>query len=340
MIPHKIPRRLSSRARAFNWMLRFTAKPAIFFFHDHPAALKAFDVAYTQACTLLKFNHTPKAIKITTQKLTHCEGEWLRARGINDRKVIYYLHGGAYFLSSPKLHRAVTWRLSSFLRRSVFAVDYRDAPTHDIEHCLEDAIEGYEFLLKSGFKPEDIVIAGDSAGGHLSLLTLQHLRDHGKPLPAAALLISPWTDLSCQSDSLTTNNLVDPFFWERAIRTMGGFFTKTRDAATPLLSPVNGDFSGLPPLMFLVGSIEVLRDDARRAAEKAFDAGVKVCYEEWQGMPHVFPFFSNIIPEGRKAFKHMATFVQAVENGALTHYLKQHSQMHARHPYEPIGSYA
>lgn len=340
MIPHKIPRRLSSRARAFNWALRLTAKPAIFFFHDHPTALKAFDIAYTQACTLLKFNHTPKAIKITQQKLTHCEGEWLRARGINTKKVVYYLHGGAYFLSSPKLHRSMTWRLSSFLRRSVFALDYRDAPTHDIEHCLEDAVEGYEFLLNSGFKPEDIIIAGDSAGGHLSLLTMQYLRDHNRPLPAAALLISPWTDLSCQSDSLHKNNLSDPFFWGHAIRTMGGFFTKSRDAAEPILSPVNGDFTGLPPLMFLVGSIEVLRDDARRAAERAFDAGVKVCYEEWRDMPHIFPFFSNVIPEGRKAFKHMATFVQAVENNSLTQYLKQHTLLHSQHPYEPIGSYA
>lgn len=336
MTPHKIPHRLSVRAKAFNWALRLTAKPVIYFFDDHPAALKTFDTIYTQACTLLQLNHTPKAIRIHTEKLTHCEGEWVIAKGVNADKVIYYLHGGAYFLSSPKLHRSITWRLSSFNRRSVFALDYRVAPKHDLAHCLEDAVEGYQHLLNSGFKPENIIIAGDSAGGHLSLITLQYLRDNNMPLPAGAVLISPWTDLSCESESLKQNNWSDPFFWEKAIRTMSDFFSESRPECIPLLSPVNGDFSGLPPLMIMVGSIEVLRDDARRAARKALKDGVSVCYEEWHDMPHIFPFFSAYVPEARRAFKHISAFISAVDANAVAWYIREHQNLHAEHPsYQP-----
>lgn len=332
MTPHKIPHRLSVRANAFNWMLRLTAKPAIYFFDDHPVALKAFDTIYSQACTLLQLNHTPKAIRTYTEKLTHCEGEWVMAKGVSADKVIYYLHGGAYFLSSPKLHRSITWRLSSFNRRCVFALDYRVAPEHDITHCLEDAIDGYQHLLNSGFKPENIIIAGDSAGGHLSLLTLQYLRDHGLPLPAAAVLISPWTDLACESDSLHHNNLRDPYFWGKAIRKMGGFFADAGETENPLLSPVKASFVGLPPMMIMVGSIEVLRDDARRAARKALAEGVSVCYEEWQDMPHIFPFFSAYIPEARRAFKHMSSFISAVDANQVAWYVREHQQLHDDHP--------
>jgi monoterpene epsilon-lactone hydrolase len=324
MIPHKLPERPSLRAQAFNWTLRFTAKPAIYFFNDHPVALKAFDTLYTSACKALMINHTPRSVRTSTRRLSHCSGEWVMAKGARADKVIYYLHGGAYFLSSPLLHRSITWRLSRSNRRSVFALDYRTAPEATLEDCLTDALEGYGFLLASGIPPENIIIAGDSAGGHLALLTLQHLRNKGLPQPSAAVLISPWTDLSCASASLSDNNWRDPYFWEKAIRTMGGYFAGQHGSSHSLLSPVDGDFSGLPPLMIMVGSIEVLRDDARRAARRAMEAGVPVCYEEWRDMPHIFPFFSAYIPEAKRAFRHIGSFVQAVDAGKARWYVAEH----------------
>jgi monoterpene epsilon-lactone hydrolase len=328
MIPHRLPERPSLRAQAFNWTLRFTAKPAIFFFNDHPVALKAFDTLYTTACKALLINHTPRSVRTVTHRLSHCSGEWVMAKGARADKVIYYLHGGAYFLSSPLLHRSITWRLSRSNHRSVFALDYRTAPEASLEDCLADALEGYRFLLASGIKAEDIIIAGDSAGGHLSLLTLQHLHQAGLPQPSAAILISPWTDLACSSASLSTNNWRDPYFWESAIRTMGGYFADQEGARHTLISPVDGDFSGLPPLMIMVGSIEVLRDDARRAAQKASAAGVPVCYEEWRDMPHIFPFFSAYLPEAKRAFRHISSFVHAVDAGKADWYAAEHDRMH------------
>lgn len=327
MIPHRLPERPSLRAQAFNWTLRFTAKPAIYFFNDHPVALKAFDTLYTTACKALLINHTPRSVRTVTHRLSHCSGEWVMAKGARADKVIYYLHGGAYFLSSPLLHRSITWRLSRSNHRSVFALDYRTAPEASLEDCLADALEGYRFLLASGIKAEDIIIAGDSAGGHLSLLTLQHLHAAGLPQPSAAILISPWTDLACSSASLSTNNWRDPYFWESAIRTMGGYFAEQHGDKHPLISPVNGDFSGLPPLMIMVGSIEVLRDDGRRAAAKASSAGVGVVYEEWRDMPHIFPFFSAYLPEAKRAFRHISSFVQAVDAGKVDWFIAEHGRM-------------
>lgn len=249
------------------------------------------------------------------------DGEWLRAgSGLQDSKVMLYLHGGGYFFSSAEHHRPITWRLSRAANRPVLAINYRMAPEHDFEHWREDAITAYQHLLLRGYKPENILIGGDSAGGHLTLVTLQTLRDRGLPLPRAALCISPWTDLANTAGSHASNRWRDPMFAATAVRALADLYVQGRDPYDPLVSPLYGSFEGLPPLMIMAGSTEVLRDDARRAADKARASGVPVIYEEWHRMPHVFPIFAFILPEGRRAYRHMARFFQMVEKGAAPHH--------------------
>lgn len=324
---HSLPRRLSLRAKALNLLLTLSVKPVVFFGKSSPLTMKAFKLIYANACHVLQISKIPTHVRARAVRVAGCEAEWVTAEGCDPEasKVIYYLHGGGYFFSSAQLHRSVTWRLAHYAKRPVFAINYRDAPEHDLAHCLEDALAGYDHLLSKGYKPEDIIIGGDSAGGHLTLVTLQQIRETGRPMPAGGILISPLTDISCQSESLRHNNFTDTLFWGHAVRSLTQFLRRDKDPTDPLVSPVFGNFAELPPLMFIVSAAEVLRDDGRRAARQANAAGVPVCYEEWRAMPHVFPFFANWLPEGKRAYKHMASFIDAVEKQDVKGYVLSHS---------------
>ncbi|MEW9529305.1 alpha/beta hydrolase [Microbispora sp. NPDC049125] len=230
---------------------------------------------------------------------------------LDEGKVLLYFHGGAYFICSPATHRPITWRLSAALRRPVFSLDYRQGPIHSLPESLSDALEAYEGLLGLGYAPKDIVIAGDSAGGHLTLATLLALRDRSMPLPAAAVCLSPWTDLS------TTRRQVrfwtDPMLPAGRVDWLARRWTDGLDCRDPLVSPVYGDFTGLPPLMIVTGSTELLRDEARKVAVNARHDGVPVTYEEWRRMPHAFALLADVLPEARMLFRHVSRFVGTVE---------------------------
>lgn len=303
---------LSWQSYALNWALTLSVRPLLEVTGVSPRSMwlarKAYALGGVYATML------PEFVQLERVDLGHFTGEWLRAgEGMQDRKVMLYLHGGGYFFSSAEHHRPITWRLSRAARRPVLAINYRMAPEHDFEHWREDAVTAYKHLLNRGYAPEDILIGGDSAGGHLTLVTLQTLRDRGLPLPKAALCISPWTDLANTSASHAQNRWRDPMFAATAVRKLATHFVQGRDPFDPLVSPLYGNFEGLPPLMIMAGSTEVLRDDARRVAERAQVAGVHVHYEEWHRMPHVFPIFAFFLPEGRRAYRHIARFFQSVE---------------------------
>lgn len=325
---HRLPKRLSVRAKVLNIVLRASVKPIVFFGKSSPLTMRIFKVFYANACHQLRISKIPGHVRIHSVTVNNCAAEWLTTDNsdFSSEKVFYYLHGGGYFFSSAQLHRSVTWRLAHYSKRSVFAINYRDAPDHHLSHCLEDALAGYDHLLNKGYKPENIMVGGDSAGGHLTLVMLQQIRETGRPMPSAALLISPLTDISCESESLQHNNLRDPFFWGHSIRSLTNFLRRGLDPKDPLMSPVYGNFKDLPPMMFIVSAAEVLRDDGRRAASEAAAAGVTICYEEWRAMPHVFPFFANWLPEGKRAYKHIAAFIDAVENKEVKSYVLAHSE--------------
>lgn len=233
--------------------------------------------------------------------------EWIEAPGA-DLAVLLYLHGGAYTLGSINTHRELVARLARAANVRGLALDYRLAPEHPFPAALEDATAGYLWLLAQGYDPSQIIIGGDSAGGGLALATLVVLRDAGKPLPAGAVCISPWTDLAHTGESIQSKAGVDPMLTPESSIRYARYYAGDSELTSPLISPLYADLTGLPPLLIQVGSDEILLDDATRCAEHALEAGVDVTLEVWNGMFHVFQI-ASFLPEAKKAVAHIAEFV-------------------------------
>lgn len=304
---------LSWQAMALNLTLRATIKPVLERVAVSERSMRFAQQLYSLTTPLL--SRVPAFVKIEKVKFEHFTAEWLRAgKKLDEDKVLLYLHGGGYFFSSAELHRPITWRLSRACHRPVLSINYRMAPAFQFKHWLEDAMTSYIFLLELGYLPENILIAGDSAGGNLVMVMLQSLRHQGLPLPAAAICLSPWTDFTGESASMHFNRSHDPMFAAGAVSRLGKFFAQDYDPEHPWVSPVRADLSGMPPLLIMVGSTEVLRDDALRLTERARAAGVPVVYEEWGSMPHVFPLFAFWMPEARRAYRHIARFVHDIDS--------------------------
>lgn len=238
-------------------------------------------------------------------------GEWVE-HGENTGRVILYCHGGAYIAGSPRTHRPLTAALARDAGARVLALDYRQAPEYGFPAWLDDSVEAYRHLLATGERPHQIVLAGDSAGGNLVLVTLLRLRELGLPMPAGAICLSPWADLTCKSRSFRQNRATEAMLNADAIAALGRHHIGKQDPKNPLLSPVHADYAGLPPLMIHVGTGEILLDDARAVKKAAKKAGVSVTYREWKDMPHVFPIFHAVLPEARQALQEMAAFVTRV----------------------------
>ena len=243
------------------------------------------------------------------------EAEWLwsvrEGNTPEPGKVILYFHGGGYFMCSAATHRPLTSRLAHGAKRRVLSINYRQAPQHRFPAWLDDAVSAYRFLLDQGYAPGNIALGGDSAGGNLVLITLQQIRTEGLPMPGAAFCISPWACMAGESESLVKNRKRDVMFAEHGVRALARYHTQEHDAKHPLLSPVNADYSGFPPMLIQASSTEVLRDDSRRVAARAREAGVAVTLEEWHNLPHVFHLFADYMPEGGKAIRHINDFVSA-----------------------------
>jgi monoterpene epsilon-lactone hydrolase len=237
---------------------------------------------------------------------------WIAPPDADAERVILYLHGGAYLLGSLLSHRDLVARLSRAASTRSLLLEYRLAPEHVFPAAVDDALTAYRWLLAQGTRPEHIVLAGDSAGGNLSLALLQMLRDRDMPMPAGAVLLSPWTDLAGAVESRTTRDAVDPIFSGKGINGLASFYVGTEDASQPLISPLNADLRGFPPLAIEVGSDEVLLDDSLLLAEHARAAHVSVELTVWEEMWHVFQQYASILPEGQQSLENMGRFIRRV----------------------------
>ena len=191
----------------------------------------------------------------------------------------------------------------------MLVVDYRLGPEHPYPAAVDDALTAYEWLLDAGFEPDRIVVAGDSAGGGLTLATLLALRDRGRPLPALGVPISPWTDLTLSGESMTSMAEHDPMVTRHGLQRMADWYVGGADPKAPLVSPLFADLAGLPPLLIHVGELETLRDDAIRFAERAIAAGVDVTLEVWPEMIHVWHVFGPDVPESEAGVARIAQFI-------------------------------
>lgn len=236
--------------------------------------------------------------------------EWTRAPGARDDRTLLYLHGGGYCIGSIATHRQLVAGLSRASGAAVLSLDYRLAPEHPFPAAVEDSTAAYRWLLSRGLEPRHLAVAGDSAGGGLTVATLLALRDAGTPLPAAGVCLSPWTDLTGSGDSMKSKANIDPMVQFDALSKMAAHYTGGKDPKAPLASPLFAKLEGLPPLLIQVGTSETLLDDSTRLAEKARAAGVAVDLEKWEDMIHVFQAFGFILPEAREAVDRIGAYLK------------------------------
>jgi monoterpene epsilon-lactone hydrolase len=229
--------------------------------------------------------------------------------GTEANNVILYFHGGVYVIGSAQTSIPLVGDLARRTGAKVITVDYRLAPEHPYPAAVEDAQAVYEGLLGAGIDPHQIALAGDSAGGGLAVATLLALRAAGMPLPSCAFLMSPYVDLTLSGETLSENEALDPVLTPDGLRIRVPDYTAGADAADPLISPVFGDLSGLPPLLIQVGSHEILLSDALRLAGRAAIADVPVTLEVTPGVPHVFQGFAALLDEGDAALNRAAEFL-------------------------------
>ena len=237
--------------------------------------------------------------------------EWIDAPGGSTDHALLYLHGGGYVAGSIDSHRNLTGHLAQALGCRVLALDYRLAPENVHPAPVEDSVAAYNWLLAEGFEPGHLAIAGDSAGGGLTFATLLKLRDTGVALPAAAVGISPWVDMSGSGESMTTRAAVDPMVQPGMLgQIRDAFLGPDGDMSDPYASPLDGDLNGLPPTLVQVGDHEVLLDDSTRLETKARAAGVDITVQVWPEMVHVWHTSASFVPEADQAIAGIAEFLK------------------------------
>ncbi|MEH6638832.1 MAG: alpha/beta hydrolase [Porticoccaceae bacterium] len=251
----------------------------------------------------------PQDTEVTPVDVDGIPAEWVCAPGVDQDRVLLYLHGGGYVIGSIHTHKGLIASLSKSANCRALALDYRLAPETLYPGAVEDATKAYRWLLAEGYEANKITISGDSAGGGLTLATLMALRDAGDPLPAAAAPISPWTDLEGTGESMTTKVDVDPMVEPGGLMGMAKIYLGDADPKQATASPLHGDYTGLPPLLIQVGGLETLLDDATRVDAKARAAGVDVSLEVWPDMVHVWHLFAPMVPEGREAIAKIGQFL-------------------------------
>ena len=236
--------------------------------------------------------------------------EWITTPGVVAKRVICYLHGGGYVMGSINTHREMVSRLSRAASARVLILDYRLAPENPFPAAVDDSTAAYRWLLSVGVDPARLVIAGESAGGGLTVATLVALRDAGESLPRAGICLSPWVDLECLGESMVTKAEIDPVLTRDSTLMWAKAYLGDTDPRTPLASPLYADLTGLPPLLIQVGTAECLFDDATRLADRARAAGVDVVLEPWDDMIHMWHSFAAILPEGQQAIDRIGEFIR------------------------------
>lgn len=267
-------------------------------------------------------SHNPPSAEIVPVEVEGRPAEWVIAPGAQPERRLLYLHGGAFMLGSPKSHRGITAMMSQVARAAVLAIDYRLLPEHRRRDGIADCQRAYRWILEHGpagtGEPEALFVAGDSAGGNLTLMLVAWARDRGLRAADGAIALSPGTDSTFGSPSLRSNLATDPMLGPalgkllrvpRPALLWFGWLTNRIRPCDPLISPVFGDLSGLPPVLVHASESEMLRDDARRWVNKARAAGSPATLETWEGLVHVWHAFAPDVPEAKEAYERIGVFV-------------------------------
>ncbi len=251
-----------------------------------------------------------QGFKIRKHPIGELPGYWIRVPESSDDRILLHLHGGGFCFSTPMLHSSMIARWLSTISAVGVLPEYRLAPEHPYPAAVEDCLMSYQALLDQGYSHENIVLSGDSAGGTLTLVLLQMAKQRGLPLPSCSILLSPGTDATIQRGSRLANSTKDPVGRPSYLQEIVQLYVSDTkiDLRDPGISPLYGNFAGLPPLLIMVGSTEILLDDSVLAARYAHSAGVNVTLQVWKNMPHVFTGM-QILPEAQMAQIEISKFI-------------------------------
>ena len=252
----------------------------------------------------------PAGVDVEESTVNGCNAEWHSPQNGASGNVVLYLHGGGYNFGSTANYREFGSRLALSCQARILMPDYRLAPEHPHPAAVEDALACYRWLLEQQVPPARLAVAGDSAGGGLTLALLLKLKDEELPQPAAAVCLSPWADLSCTGEAYEQLSEIDPMMTRKVLLGCAERYAAGRDVSDTMLSPVHGDFTGLPPLLIQVGADEILLSDSERVYEAAKNAGVEATLDVLKDLWHVSHLFARVVPEVRPAIADIGNFVR------------------------------
>lgn len=310
VIEHRGP--ASRRARAANRVLRRTAHPAL------RAAARIGRPWNMRLGALSDFVGVvlppPRGTQRERIGLGDYKAEWVIGPGAPrpsvSSGVVLYFHGGGFVGCGLRTHRRLVARISREARVPVLNVAYRQLPKASVATSVADGIDAYRYLLSVGFRPEDIVVAGDSAGGLIAFQIAIAAAHDGLPMPAGIVGLSPWLELDAASRFDHENVLLDPYMSPQTLARVMELGSLRHGPLDPVLSPVNAELAGLPRALIQVGSVEILRHDAELMAERLSLAGVDCLLQIWDRQPHVFQAGADVLPDARAAITEIAGFVR------------------------------
>jgi monoterpene epsilon-lactone hydrolase len=299
----------SFKSRIFNLMMRnrhlFQGKFKKEIF-DFNTSIEDFRQLCEQAAN--RYSKIPDGIEIKENIIMNIKSEWITPIGANRKNVIMYVHGGGYVSGSCNDHRAFVSKFAKNCGITCLQYEYRLAPENPFPAALDDSVAVYQWLLNNGYKPSHIIIAGESAGGGLTLAMLLAFKDKNISIPAAAVAISPWTDLTCSSESYKTKNKVSVAPLNSWI-VFSKYYVGDHSPNLPLVSPLFGNLEGLPPIFINSGEDDELFEDGEKFSVKARKAGVNITFRAGKGMVHCYPLLTPYFKEATEALQEICTFI-------------------------------
>ena len=274
----------------------------------HKTQTETHRYSFERISRITKF---PKAVQMENTIIEGIMSRWFIPEHIKHPEVtLFYLHGGGYCVGSTYTHRALIARLAREMGCKAIGIDYRLAPEHPYPAALDDSLKVYKHLLNNGHNK--IIIAGDSAGGGLSMATMFKIREQQLQLPIAAVLISPWVDLTHSGETIKTKANIDPLIAPELLEVFGPKYYNNESPLNIYVSPLFGEMKELPPTLIHVGTKEILLDDSYRLAKKMNKEGVNVTLDVWEDQMHVWHWLGGILPEANQVIKKIGEFTSKI----------------------------
>ncbi|MFD0685800.1 alpha/beta hydrolase [Actinomadura fibrosa] len=315
----------SVRSRALSGAIRLGVRPFVHRVPGHAGSIRTARSTVDAASLLMRHTQRVRILPLhdpqveTGRRERPVTGEWVvtrEAEEVPTDGAVLYLHGGGYVVCSPRTHRPITSRLALDTGLPVLVPRYRLAPEHPFPAPLEDAVAAYRWLLARGVPASGIVVAGDSAGGHLAAALAGEICRIGLPSPAGVVLYSPWVDLTCELSTQAQSRARDPYISAHSARRVARLAVGPAGFEDPRLALLTCPWTDTPPVLIQVGGAEVLRPEAEALAEALTAAGADCELQVWRGQMHVFQMLNRVLPEASAAMRETARFIRAVTTAA------------------------